>query len=292
MPDISTSIASVEQALPVFAVMMGLIFLGVVVNGIVLASLVRYPPHPGGISRDLHARPWTVLDLGGMAGILVLLSLGVQAAASALAAHPAVSLDWIPGYAPVLIGAASLHLPILLLVVTTARVRGFSLTDAFGSRRAPALRNAMTGAVLCFGMMPVAWGINLLAILALRFGLGIPMELQPAAEVLSGIPAWPWAMRAVVLLLAIVVAPVAEEMLFRGVGLPALAKVVGTGPAIIIVSLGFAVCHGHVHSILSLFVISVCLCFAYMRTRSLLVPIVMHMVLNYTSLALIFGIMP
>jgi membrane protease YdiL (CAAX protease family) len=140
-------------------------------------------------------------------------------------------------------------------------------------------------------MMPVVWGVNALAMLVLCYGLGVPMELQLVAEALAGMPAWPWAARGISLLLAVVVVPIAEEMLFRGVALPALAKVVGIAPAVVIVSLGFAVCHGSVHAAAPLFVISVCFCLAYMSTHSLLVPTVMHMVFNYISLSLLFGFM-
>ena len=84
--------------------------------------------------------------------------------------------------------------------------------------------------------------------------------------------------------LALILAPISEELLFRGLLLPALARRAGTGAAIVASSFLFALIHFHVPSLVPLFVFSVALSLAYIYTRSIVVPIVMHGIFNAISL--------
>ena len=84
----------------------------------------------------------------------------------------------------------------------------------------------------------------------------------------------------VLLLFAISVAPVFEEFLFRGFAYPVLKQRFGFWPALLIVSLIFALSHFHGPSFLPLFVFSLGLCLAYELTGSLLAPITMHALFN------------
>jgi hypothetical protein len=85
----------------------------------------------------------------------------------------------------------------------------------------------------------------------------------------------------------LVVAPVVEELLFRGVLLPAVNRLVGARPAIVIVSLLFALVHGHWPSMVPLFMLSTALCLAYIYRGSLMTSIVMHASFNALTIAVI-----
>ena len=86
---------------------------------------------------------------------------------------------------------------------------------------------------------------------------------------------------------AIVVAPIAEELLFRGIAFPWMTKRVGVRPAMFLVSLLFAAIHMHVGSLVPLFVISIAFCLAYAYSGSLFVPIIMHSLFNAVNLSIV-----
>jgi membrane protease YdiL (CAAX protease family) len=85
--------------------------------------------------------------------------------------------------------------------------------------------------------------------------------------------------------MAVIVAPVAEEVIFRGYLYPVVKKYAGTTVALLLTAVLFAVLHGHVPSIPALTMLAVCLGLAYEKSGSLLVPMIMHAVFNAVSVA-------
>lgn len=83
---------------------------------------------------------------------------------------------------------------------------------------------------------------------------------------------------------AVIIAPIVEEALFRGVMLPVLLRKYGVWTSLIGCSLLFALVHGHLPSMLPLFVLSMGLGAAYVYTGNLCVPIGIHAVFNGVSL--------
>jgi membrane protease YdiL (CAAX protease family) len=81
-------------------------------------------------------------------------------------------------------------------------------------------------------------------------------------------------------LVAIFVAPVFEELFFRGILFPALAKQWGVIQGALIVSILFAGIHFHAPSFLTLFLLSLAFCRIYWRSESLWPIIGMHMLQN------------
>ena len=88
-----------------------------------------------------------------------------------------------------------------------------------------------------------------------------------------------------VIVMAVVVAPVAEEVIFRGYLYPVVKRYAGAFVSIAVTSLLFAVLHGHAASVPALFTLALCLALAYEKTGSLLVPMIMHAVFNAVSIA-------
>lgn len=93
--------------------------------------------------------------------------------------------------------------------------------------------------------------------------------------------------RMAVLVMAVVVAPVAEEIIFRGYLYPVMKKYFGPFVAMVGTSLLFAVLHGHAASLPALFMLAMCLGLSYEKSGSLLVPMIMHAVFNAISVAAI-----
>ena len=79
---------------------------------------------------------------------------------------------------------------------------------------------------------------------------------------------------------ALLIAPFFEEVLFRGILFPALARALGIPLATLATSLAFAGIHVHAPSFLPLFLLSLLLCFAYRRTAGLWLPIGIHFFFN------------
>ena len=93
--------------------------------------------------------------------------------------------------------------------------------------------------------------------------------------------------RIAVMVMAVVVAPVAEEIIFRGFLYPVAKRYLGSLVAVAGTSLLFAVLHGHLPSVPALCTLAVCLTLCYERSGTLLVPMIMHAVFNAVSVAAI-----
>ena len=91
-------------------------------------------------------------------------------------------------------------------------------------------------------------------------------------------------MRLAYILVAVFGAPVYEELIFRGILFPYLAKRAGLAGGVVATSLVFALVHLHLPSMVPLGLLSAALCLAYWRTGSLWPSIGMHMLFNAVSI--------
>jgi membrane protease YdiL (CAAX protease family) len=82
-----------------------------------------------------------------------------------------------------------------------------------------------------------------------------------------------------------IVAPVVEELTFRGVG-QSLLRSAGRWPSIVLVGVLFGVWHGLVQALLILIPFGTALAYLRDRTRSVLPGIVLHALFNAAALAL------
>ena len=87
----------------------------------------------------------------------------------------------------------------------------------------------------------------------------------------------------------VLVAPAAEEFIFRGYLYSVAKKYLGFIPAMILVSLLFAAIHLNLTSLPSLFILALCFTLAYELTGSILVPIAMHALFNFSEFALMLS---
>lgn len=130
----------------------------------------------------------------------------------------------------------------------------------------------------------VTYAVN--AIFVLSFGDGEAVEQQVLDIALTGGLA-----TALAILLAVVIAPVTEEIIFRGVLFRALSDKLGMWPGAVLSAAVFAVIHFEVLfsqplALMGLFTVGLLLAVAYHRTGSLVVPIVGHAVFNGVSVGL------
>lgn len=87
-----------------------------------------------------------------------------------------------------------------------------------------------------------------------------------------------------VALIALVAAPVTEELVFRGCLYGVLRQIGGRAVAIGVSAVVFALIHGHAASLPGLFILAVALALLYEATGSLWAPLALHSVFNALSL--------
>ena len=90
-------------------------------------------------------------------------------------------------------------------------------------------------------------------------------------------------------IVAVVVAPISEELLFRGLLQPALGRWIGRWPAILFAAAFFAVAHMDLYAVATLLALGIALGYVYDRTRSLAAPVALHMAFNGITLFSVFA---
>ncbi len=93
---------------------------------------------------------------------------------------------------------------------------------------------------------------------------------------------------AVTMATGIIVAPLAEEFIFRGYIYGVLRRNLGIIPSILVTSLLFASIHLNLSALPALFLLGICLTLAYENTGSLVVPMLMHAGFNFLTFAALF----
>ena len=137
-------------------------------------------------------------------------------------------------------------------------------------------------------ILPILWftsGLWQLALKALGQSTDLQLSIRLLLETTGLLP------RITFLAFAVFLAPIVEEVLFRGILLPLLARRIGPVPATVLSSIGFAAIHADLGSFAPLTLLAIALSLAYARTRSLRVPIAMHMLFNAANLLLLFALM-
>jgi len=90
------------------------------------------------------------------------------------------------------------------------------------------------------------------------------------------------------LILAGVLAPFGEELLFRGVFYPLLRDRVGVWPGVLLSSLIFGIIHGDITVGLTAFLLGIILALVYEYSRSLWTSILVHAINNSAKIALLY----
>ena len=176
------------------------------------------------------------------------------------------------------------HLPVLGLLGLLFHIAGIQGRELFGlyGKKAPALLGL--SAIYYLAALPLLWLCSALYQILLH-ELGSDFYLQDVAQILTAPATWP--VRTALFFIVIIVAPVFEEVVFRGILLPFMVRRAGFWPGIVLISVFFGGLHLHLPSFLPLFLLSVIFSLVYARTQSLLVPIGMHVCFNAVTVILL-----
>lgn len=167
------------------------------------------------------------------------------------------------------------------LLLYLHRLRGLNPAELFGLQHLHWRTLIMI--VLVFAVITLI-SVNLVSALTMSWLKDVwpetkPQELVQAFQSSGGI-----GFKLLVAVATVVVAPLAEETLFRGFVYGVLKRYTDAPFAAISSSLMFAIIHMHVGSLLPLCMLAVLFCVAYEISGCLLVPMCLHAIFNAASL--------
>lgn len=283
--------AALEQNLMARAGTIGAIYGVLILGGLIaLAALAlrwrRTPPAINvAVSRFLDL-PWRGRDLLWLFAVLT-----ASFAATFFLRHKWMSWGEASGLSEasvaLLAQSIAFHIVGFLTVLALLIARRWTWREAFGVELIRLPSDFIKGAIALLAVLPVLLVITLMFHILLQL-LGIQVPLQDVAFAIADEPQrW---MRAYFAVLAIIIAPIFEEVFFRGLLLPILARRFGAWAALLFTALLFASIHGHLPSFVTLFGLALALGGAYILTGSLTVAIAMHGLFNAITVVILMSV--
>ena len=184
----------------------------------------------------------------------------------------------------IVVGTLSLQGAAWLLIPFFLRRHQVGWREAFGFR-GPGLKHALLMAIgFIIVVLPVVLLLQAVSVKTLE-KLGWPPENEAAVRLFTDAKSW----RTTVYLgvFAVVIAPVAEEFIFRGMLFPFIKQLGWPKLAWFGTSFLFALIHLNAPTFVPLFVFALALTWLYERTDNLLAPITAHALFNATNLAML-----
>jgi hypothetical protein len=166
----------------------------------------------------------------------------------------------------------------LLAIAGFLRLRRFDLNTMGGFSKIGFPRTVVTAAVLMLAAYPLIFFADFVT---QRF-ISNSSRKQEIVELFSGSDTL--RQRVLIIILAVSVAPMVEEFIFRFFLYGVLKRYFGRSVGIIVSSLLFAAVHAHLPAFAPLFVLGTCFAIAYEWSGSLLVPMTMHALFNALTL--------
>lgn len=160
-----------------------------------------------------------------------------------------------------------------------------SIMSDIGVSPVRALTGIPRGVLVLAAMYPLFLLVSQMSILYLKT---IGADTSPQA-VVEEMRASTGAGKIMLIVMAVAVAPICEEFLFRGVLFNGLRRSIGADEAIFVSALLFMAMHPFVIDLVPIFFLAVFLAYAYERTGNLWVPIGMHSLFNSISVLLLFS---
>jgi membrane protease YdiL (CAAX protease family) len=211
---------------------------------------------------------------------LVVAVMGVIGLMGAVAKMPA---DQVPSPGAIIVGS-SLGPLLAAAVCWRRRISGVSWGTMFGINRqlwtSAMLQGLWHGCVMLLPVMAVMVATQMVWQRA-----GWPLEEQNVLSWFTSDSASVW-VRGIIVFSAVIVAPVAEEILYRGVLLSVMVRHIRPWKAVLLSSLFFGLLHGNLMATPALTLAGILFSCGYLQTRSLVTPITMHVVFNAANLLL------
>ena len=236
------------------------------------------PPPP------LTDKRWSLLAAAGFTVLTALLTLGGGLLSATLSKLPTVR-GLTPDARGAITGGLLIGSYLLLLgaVWLSARASGLTLANAVGIRRVSLLPTLAVAIAVALGARMLT-GVYAMVLQAAGFKLPIE-DLDPTRI----LPSTPLGIT-LTLVLACLIAPFVEEVVFRGVLLSALNDRWGRGIAVVGSSAVFAALHVLPYAIPPIFVLAVVLGRLFLSSRSLWSSIASHAAFNTIGIVAVYAL--
>ena len=177
-----------------------------------------------------------------------------------------------------LIANGLISVAMFVVVAAVLKMRGLSVTALGGFSKLGFWRTLITGGVLLFAAYPLIF----LADIITQRVLGGESSKQGIIELFND--SQTIQQRVLIIILAVAVAPIVEEFIFRFFFYGVVKRYLGRFAGLVANCILFAVVHGHVPSAAPLFVLGACFTLAYEWSGSILVAMTMHALFNSLTL--------
>ncbi|MDA1139184.1 MAG: type II CAAX endopeptidase family protein [Planctomycetota bacterium] len=160
--------------------------------------------------------------------------------------------------------------------------KGYDLSELGYTFRWKAVGKGILG---YFAALPVVLACAFAGAILIQY-FGSEQQDHPiAGELLGDNPLWTMGMMVV---FACVLAPVWEEIFFRGLLYPAIRKWCSLPVSIVFSAISFSMLHGNLSHLMPIFALGILLAYLYEKTQSIWSCIAAHMVFNTGSMVLLF----
>jgi len=229
--------------------------------------------------RTADATAWSLWVASGLVALLLALIIGTGVVIAAGAAA-GLADDTLATVSAVLLTAT--YLTVICVVWLLARASEIPFWESVGARRVP-ITTLLTGALLAtvLGRGAAAVWEWVLSVLEIE----LPGADTDPTQIFAPGPAG----AVTAILIVVVLAPIAEEIVFRGVLLPSMERHWGMRVAVVGSSALFAMMHVTPYAMVPIFVFALMLAGLFVRTRSLTVCIAAHVLFNATGLAALYA---
>jgi membrane protease YdiL (CAAX protease family) len=160
-----------------------------------------------------------------------------------------------------------------------------SWRDAFGFTSGNFKRVIVLGMIAAIVVLPVAWALQQLTVWLMNWG-NLNPEAQPVVQELQKSDALPF-QQIYLAVVALILAPVVEEILFRGVLYPTIKRAGYPKLALWGTSILFSLTHQNAPAFLALVFFAMILTLLYEETGNLLAPMVAHSCFNIANFVLL-----
>lgn len=240
---------------------------------------------PPSLARVLPEKTWqpeTILRL--ITGLLLCLGVGGLIAPLILSKEAAATSEG--RFASLVLFSCVMHGGGLLLISRFLAWNKLTWAEAFGWRLTPPAKAIGYGVMVTIFFLPAAWMLGQVSALVMQLINLNPVQ-QQAVQMLqkTELPL----QQAYFGVLAVVLAPVLEEMFFRGIMYPALKQSGHPRAAVWGTSLFFAFSHANVMTFVPLTVLALMLIWLYEKTGNLLSCIVAHATFNLVNFLLLIN---
>lgn len=220
--------------------------------------------------------------------VVLIFSFGITAPATSLAKSLAGDLSgWQEDFLNNLVFCIS-ELTAIVVIVFLARIYFPRRLIGFGLNMKTIIKDFFSALVNLLTIQPVIMAVMILTITIgeLIWGPEYQMQQHQQLEMITEYPQLP--LRIIIVIAAVIIAPLFEELLFRGLFQTMARSFLETRYsawlAILISSILFAMVHAQAGHWPSLFVLSLCIGYSYEKSGSLLRPVFIHAIFNAISI--------